>query len=305
MGNQSFFSRGKLILMGEYAVLHGVDALCLPLKTGQELTITPSENGQINWEWYYRDYLVAGFSFHPATLSILNINKGEPAWVLRLLELVREKKPDFLSNGATLTFHNRFPVNWGLGTSSATVSSVCRLAGIEPYTINEKLTGGSGADIATTTANNWILYRKTLTIPQRWEIPLSYRFAENTWFIYSGKKQETARHINKVTSQYQKNFGSWAPVNEFVYRFVAATTLPELMKIVNDHELFIAEATGLNTIRDKFPDFPGTLKSLGAWGGDFFMALSHQKDDFVRDYFSSRGYTDIFSWKQLTETPDF
>ena len=36
---------------------------------------------------------------------------------------------------------------------------------------------------------------------------------------------------------------------------------------------------------ERFADFPGTVKSLGAWGGDFFLAASKQKPT---SYFKKR-----------------
>ena len=47
------FSKGKIILMGEYAVLHGADALCLPLSTGQKLKISELDDQIIRWQWDY------------------------------------------------------------------------------------------------------------------------------------------------------------------------------------------------------------------------------------------------------------
>lgn len=304
MESRSVFSHGKLILMGEYAVMHGADAICLPLNTGQRFMSSPSDDGKIHWQWSYKDILMAGFFADAETLTQTSEVTGNVFWPIDLINLIRKSNPDFLKNGARLEFHNLFPPRWGLGTSSATISSLCRLAGVDPFKINQDLTGGSGADIATAISDKWILYRKGIT-PQIWTIPVNYRFAENTWFVYSGKKQQTATHISKVSTLFEREPGSWAPVNEFVYRFIAATTLPELMKIVYDHELFIAEATGLLSIRYRFPDFPGTIKSLGAWGGDFFMVLSQQNDEFVKNYFNQKGFRDVFSWQQLTENDVF
>ena len=37
-----------------------------------------------------------------------------------------------------------------------------------------------------------------------------------------------------------------------------------------------------------FPDYKGTVKSLGAWGGDFVLAISETED--IPNYFLSKGF---------------
>ncbi len=43
-----------------------------------------------------------------------------------------------------------------------------------------------------------------------------------------------------------------------------------------------------------FPDFEGVLKSMGAWGGDFFMAL-HPDPNYTKAFFAERGYPHVYS----------
>lgn len=302
---EKIFSSGKILLMGEYAVLHGADAICLPLKTGQELTVTDALPGEIHWKWSYNDQVLAAFILDAESLEEKSINAGSADWVIQLLHFVRQQNPDFLRKGGkNLEFVNGFPPQWGLGSSSATISSLCRLAEVDPFVVNQQLMGGSGADIACTTAQNWFLYRNDNNGPQTWEIPFNYNFPENTWFIYSGKKMETASHL-KSFSQEPRHAVSWMQANDYVYRFLAVPTLPEAMKIIYEHELLIGEAIGKDSIANRFRDFPGKVKSLGAWGGDFFMAISQQEPGFVKRYFHNKGYDTVLSWQELTETAFF
>ena len=300
---EKIFSFGKILLMGEYAVLHGADALCLPLKTGQELTVTDGTEGKIQWRWKYKDQMLASFSFDAASLE--EESNGTANWVALLLNFIRKQNPDFLRQGGkSLGFVNLFPPQWGLGSSSATISSLCRLAGVDPFVVNRQLMGGSGADIACTTAQKWFLYRNDESGPQTWEIPFNYHFPKNTWFVYSGKKMETASHLKSFSSE-PRHAVSWMQANDYVYRFIPVPTLPEAMQIIYEHELLIGEAIGKESIAHRFRDFPGKVKSLGAWGGDFFMALSQQEPGFVRGYFYNKGYGTVLSWKELTETKIF
>ena len=42
-------------------------------------------------------------------------------------------------------------------------------------------------------------------------------------------------------------------------------------------------------IKSFYPDFEGEIKSLGAWGGDFFMAATEWDEHKVRRYFEDKG----------------
>lgn len=52
---QTFYSNGKLLIIGEYLVLDGAVALAVPTKFGQSLTIKASENKGITWTSYDAD----------------------------------------------------------------------------------------------------------------------------------------------------------------------------------------------------------------------------------------------------------
>ena len=43
-------------------------------------------------------------------------------------------------------------------------------------------------------------------------------------------------------------------------------------------------------------DFNGTIKSLGAWGGDFILVISKENPS---DYFVSKGYETALTYKDL------
>ena len=49
---------------------------------------------------------------------------------------------------------------------------------------------------------------------------------------------------------------------------------------------------------NKFKNYPFTLKSLGAWGGDFFMATFRDEKE-ARNSFSNLGYSIQFNYSQL------
>ena len=53
----------------------------------------------------------------------------------------------------------------------------------------------------------------------------------------------------------------------------------------------------MKTVKESlFTDFNGVIKSLGAWGGDFVLAIS--KENPV-DYFKKKGFKTIVSYKDM------
>ena len=53
----------------------------------------------------------------------------------------------------------------------------------------------------------------------------------------------------------------------------------------------------MQTVKESlFSDFPGTIKSLGAWGGDFVMAIL---DENPKDYFASKGYNTVIPYDEM------
>ena len=61
---QAFYSNGKLLLTGEYAVLDGALSLALPTKLGQKMTVTEMASEKIIWKsldekgriWFETDF---------------------------------------------------------------------------------------------------------------------------------------------------------------------------------------------------------------------------------------------------------
>jgi len=53
----------------------------------------------------------------------------------------------------------------------------------------------------------------------------------------------------------------------------------------------------LQTVQEAlFDDFRGVIKSLGAWGGDFVLAISK---DNPTDYFKERGFEVVIPYHEM------
>ena len=78
-------------------------------------------------------------------------------------------------------------------------------------------------------------------------------------------------------------------ITRLTERLVLVYTITDFCAILNEHEMLISEYLGISTVKERlFSDYKGTVKSLGAWGGDFVLAISETED--TPNYFLSKGF---------------
>ena len=66
------------------------------------------------------------------------------------------------------------------------------------------------------------------------------------------------------------------------------------------HEENIGEIVRKKPVKAQlFSDFKGSIKSLGAWGGDFIMAASAAPEEYVRNYFSNKNLDTMFRYEEI------
>ncbi|MFN0013911.1 MAG: GYDIA family GHMP kinase [Saprospiraceae bacterium] len=277
-------AQGKLLLTGEYAVLDGALALALPVRYGQTLEVfSGGESGVLTWTsrdetgntWFEAAFTLPG-------LDALRSTDEPTAYRLReILQACRRQNPRFLADLAATQVQTRtdFPRAWGLGTSSTLVAAVARWAGADPYRVLFDTFGGSGYDIACAFAECPLLYRLDDGLPHVESVPFGPSFADRLFFVFLNKKQDSRVGIRRFRERAQGDTGLIGAVSELTRQCLAANTLGDFCAALLEHERLIGGALDLPRAQDLyFPDFPGVVKSLGAWGGDFVLAASDTAD---------------------------
>ena len=67
--------------------------------------------------------------------------------------------------------------------------------------------------------------------------------------------------------------------------------------LIEKHEEIIAKILRKNTVKELlFSDFKGTIKSLGAWGGDFIIASG---DLDSPNYFNQKGFETVIPFEEM------
>ena len=301
---KEFYSNGKLLITAEYLVLDGAKAFALPTKFGQNLNVEKGNHQEIKWTSFDSDgsiWLDEIFSFLDITQK--NISLGATLQRNTLIEILHEGyllNPDFLSHseGYSITTQLTFPRNWGLGTSSTLINNIAQWLEIDAFVLLKNSFGGSGYDIACAQNNTPILYHLENEKPIVEKMNFEPEFAENLYFVYLDKKQSSKAAIASYYNNKQKDLAkNIAKIDLITQEVLNAKTLQEFAQALEEHEAEMSNILEMRTVKESlFPDFNGVIKSLGAWGGDFVLAISNENPT---DYFKERGFKTIVSYTDM------
>ncbi|HQZ25235.1 MAG TPA: GYDIA family GHMP kinase [Flavobacterium sp.] len=301
---KEFYSNGKLLITGEYLVLDGAKALALPTKFGQNLIVEKTKNQEIKWISYDADGSI-WIDFQLSFQDILKKNSlGESESVKNtLIEILHQGyllNPDFIDNseGYHITTQLTFPRNWGLGTSSTLINNIAQWLEIDAFVLLNNSFGGSGYDIACAQNDSPILYHLDNGKPIIETVSFEPQFAENLHFVYLEKKQSSkASIVSYYNNKNEALSDNIITNNKITSAVLKAKTLQEFAIALEEHEAEMSNILEMQTIKESlFPDFNGIIKSLGAWGGDFVLAISKENP---ADYFNQRGFRTIVSYKDM------
>jgi len=297
-----FYSNGKLLVTGEYLVLDGAQSLALPTTFGQDLVVENGTNKVIHWKSYNADrsiWFEDTIPFNVIQNNHLPVNEPVKATLVKILYESWLLNPHFLdhSEGFSVNTHLTFPRLWGLGTSSTLINNVAQWFGIDAFELLRNSFGGSGYDIACAQHNTPILYQLKGGKPNVTAIDFHPEFTKNIYFVYLNQKQNSKTAIAAYKSK-QHRLASILPEIDAVTHTVSTTSSFEVFQsALQSHEVIVSAVIDTPTIQSVlFNDFPGIIKSLGAWGGDFVMAVS---DKDPTGYFKTKGFLTILTYKEM------
>jgi len=309
---ETFYSNGKLLITGEYVVLDGANALALPTKLGQSLTIEHIKEPSIIWKSIdssgniWLDFI---FSINEIlndknekTLSLKiadRIYNKEESRLISILKETHKLNPEFINNfsGFKVSTKLDFPRNWGLGSSSTLINNIASWAGIDAFILLKNTFGGSGYDIAAAQNNKPILYSFINKKPMVGEINLKWNFTDKLFFVHLNKKQNSRDAIKKYHSQKENSSDLIRRISQLTIQFTICNSISQFESLISEHEQIISKILQQKPVKELlFNDYSGSIKSLGAWGGDFILATG-DKDDW--DYFRKKGFHTILSYKEM------
>ena len=306
---QTIRANGKLLLSAEYFVLDGAMAIALPSKMGQTFTfenLTHSDSifwksfDEKNQVWF--EGVFDKNNFKATQTTDPNISDR----LTQILKAIHTLNPIFLkqNEGVRIESHLDFPRNWGLGTSSTLIYALAKWVEVNPYVLLELTFGGSGYDIACASMNSPFFFQINNNLTQISPNNFAPDFLDQLYFIFLNKKQNSREgifHYRKLRIE-KSDIENITDTSLFMH---AADSLQDFEKWVNSHEDFIANKLNLPKVKNLFfSDYWGSVKSLGAWGGDFVLATSNRSEEETRKYFNEKGFEVFFKYKELILATD-
>jgi len=300
---QTFYSNGKLLITGEYVVLDGAKALALPTKFGQYLHVSYGEKNTLFWKSHDSDGSV-WFEDEISFEAIKNKTHSDSKNTVKntLIDILHQayiQNNSFLdhSEGYKVTTELTFPRYWGLGTSSTLINNIAQWLKIDAFELLRKSFGGSGYDIACAQNDTPILYHLEKEVPQVETVRFQPVFADQLYFVYLNQKQSSRTAINSYYNKQQRIGKTILEINGITNALLTANTISRFSQLLENHEIIMSNVLEMQTVQEAlFPDFKGIVKSLGAWGGDFVLAVSEENP---QPYFQKRGYETIISYRDM------
>lgn len=299
----TFFAHGKLLLTSEYLVVKGARALALPTRQGQHLELKEGSGSELVWksqdhegnEWFNAKYDLMGFD------CLKTSDDDKAAYLRKLLRGVCQDNSDFLSKWKKyrVTTKLDFPLTWGLGSSSTLIHLLCQWAEANPYLVYFNLFNGSGYDIACADADGPILYQfkgDSLDVnPVDW----NPEFIDQLFLIPLGQKQNSEESLKGFLKKKIKksDISDGTALSE---AFLKEKNLKGLEKVICEHECCLGKILGKEAIKkERFSDYWGQIKSLGAWGGDMALVTSDRSADETKKYFRDKKIDTVLSFKDI------
>lgn len=313
-----FHSNGKLLLTGEYLVLEGATALALPTNLGQSLEVRPSSDPGIRWTSLDQDnkpWLQAQFNL--VNDQLIEVEKGRIAEekesldpsssdskaiqrLQQLLGIAHRMNPELLNStkGLEVITKLEFDRLWGLGSSSTLVNNLAQWFSIDPYELLEQSFGGSGYDIASAQHDHPITYTKNPQGRSILSAPFDPPFKDQLFFVHQNHKQDTRLAIAHFRKQSLSTLTvAVEKITSLTQQIIHTKNLQEFEMLLDVHESVLSGILNLPKLKvEHFKDYPGSVKSLGGWGGDFFIATGGNME---KEYFREKGYHTILDYTGL------
>lgn len=305
---QTFFSHGKLLLTGEYIVLDGAIALAIPTQKGQEMRVDSfSGSGNIHWTakdvngniWLNFSFILAEGELIPITVG--NLTPQDEVMILkRIIENALVLNPLFLTtqNDYEIITQLQFANDWGLGSSSTLIANIAKWAEVDAMKLFFSSFEGSGYDVALAMEAHAIIYQLNSEKPN-WEvINFNPPFTNELYFVHLGQKQNSRNEIANYKTKAKPTSAQIKQIDSITNQILECENFETFEKLITEHETILSKILHTEPIKNRlFNDYPGAIKSLGAWGGDFILATGNE----TIGYFKEKGFDTILSWEEMVK----
>ena len=296
-----FYSNGKLLISGEYAVLDGAKAWAMPTKFGQYLNVSKNDSGLLTWKSFDDNGLVwfEGVYKKDSLIEVSSSDSKISETLVLLLSEALKMNSEFLadSKGFDVETKLTFPRNWGLGSSSTLINNIAQWSKADAFQLLWNGFSGSGYDIACAKTNSPIVYQIVNGLPKVNVIDVKPPFSELLYFVHLNKKRNSRDAIKAYRHRELDKPALLKKISDIGVEMIACSKIEDFEILMQDHETLLSQALGIATVKEElFADYKGSIKSLGAWGGDFILATG---DETTSSYFKKKGYHTILPFQEM------
>lgn len=276
-------------------VLLGAKAFALPTKLGQWLEVEEIDEDHCEYRAFDKEnvlWLSAKFDLNGGLLTSNSLTEAKKLEsVLRLLNLKKDK------GGWSFSSKLDFDRNWGLGSSSTFLANLANASSLDAFDLFFRTQTGSGYDIAVALSRSPLFYVVNNQQPEYQLVEFNPLFKSQLFFVYLEKKQNSEKEVKGFLDKPQITSNQIELVGHLSEAMAYAKNLVDFGKAMEEHEGLLSNILGKPSIEQtRFRDFPGKIKSLGAWGGDFALAAC---EDSPLEYFSKRGFRTVLSFQEM------
>ncbi|MBW1618952.1 GYDIA family GHMP kinase [Empedobacter falsenii] len=298
---KTYRSNGKLFLIGEYIVIDGAKAFALPTKYGQCLFVENSSEIEnlITWKaikfdnsiWFETEIRLNDLEIISSTNDKLSQS------LQNVLKQAKILNPDFFdsNNSYQCLTKLEYPQEWGLGSSSTLIDLISQWIEINPFELNQLTFNTSGYDIACAHHHQPILFSNNPIEVE--DLELNWNFKDQLYFVYLNQKQDTQAVVGNHYKNKSKDWKMIQDLSDLVVKATKVESLTDLECILDEYQARLGDFMQIPQVKELyFPDYLGTVKSLGAWGGDFVLVTYREG---MNDYFKEKGYEIIIPFSEM------
>lgn len=298
---KTYRSNGKLFLIGEYIVIDGAKAFALPAKYGQCLFVENSSETEnlITWKATKFDNSIwFETEIRSNDLEIISSTNEKLSQSLQnILKQAKSLNPDFFNSNNSYQCLTKleYPQEWGLGSSSTLIDLISQWIEINPFELNKLTFNTSGYDIACAHHHHPILFSNNPIEVE--DLELNWNFKDQLYFVYLNQKQDTQAVVGNHYKNKPKDWKMIQDLSDLVIQATKVENLTDLESILDEYQARLGDFMQIPQVKELyFSDYLGTVKSLGAWGGDFVLVTYREG---MHDYFKEKGYEIIIPFSEM------
>lgn len=276
--------------------------LAVPLRWGQTLKVSENQGAEVHWvskdpegqKWFECKLNLIDFSVEKTT------DEDRAGFIQSLIKSAAQLNSDFLSKWKKykITSDLEFNPEWGLGSSSTLIANLAQWAELSPFELYFDTQEGSGYDVAAAISDAPFLYQKSETELSFETFDWDQKLMETIVVFYQGNKQSSAAEVSDWKKNKRWNRGDISHMSTISESLADCSDVEQAMKLFGEHLKMMEKILDQRAFEGRYADFDGVMKPLGAWGGDFGLALSPDPE-YTKKYLSKQGLEHVFQLSEI------